>query len=432
MSSRAYILGFVVLVAATSKLTALFVMPETRLVPIDRLVKNLERQVEADPRRVETLINLGRLHAMAFALKVEEFVALRGPSEAQDTPYYSPDLGPVPPKVRPAPSPDQAASAERHLKDAIRHYEAAVALAPNHPIAHLGLGWVLQQSDNIPRAVAEYRQVVALAWVKEEKIRTLMPGQSYLTQEAIAYLLPLLHPERDAAEITDLRSKQQSLTSRGRAITPIAIPLADAVPADDILDPAARVRFDADGSGFRREWTWISGRAGWLVYDAEGRGEIRSALQLFGNVTFWLFWTNGYEALRSLDDNGDDELRGVELDKLGLWQDRNRNGISDAGEVRPLSDHGIVALACAHTVVDDSRFAAVSIRGATLRDGRERPTYDVILRHSVLTLTGVPFHQRTNRSLASEQSSMKNEKQTSAINASENDRLLWRSREISP
>jgi tetratricopeptide (TPR) repeat protein len=431
MVTRACMLAVLVAVAGTAKLAALFVHPETRLVPIERLVANLERQIEAEPLNVQARINLGRLHAMAFALKVEEFPAFKGPAN-QEGPYYGPEAGPVPANIRPASSPEHAAAAARHLKESIRHYEAAIALAIDNAVAHLGLGWVLQQSGDAARAISEYRRVVELAWAKEEKIKMPMPGQRLLTQEAITHLLPLLDPAKDAAEIQDLKTKLQSMNARGRAITPIAIPLTDGVPPDDVLDPAARVRFDADGSGLDREWTWITAKVGWLVYDATGRGEIKSALQLFGNVTFWLFWSNGYEALHSLDDNDDGRLTGVELNNLAIWHDRNGNGISERSEVRSVSDHGMVALSCGYAEIDDGRFAAVSRDGVLLRDGRTRPTYDVILRHSAFTLTGVPVHQPTDRSFATEQRSMNAEKHAHATHARDNERLLWRSSEIRP
>ena len=65
-------------------------------------------------------------------------------------------------------------------------------------------------------------------------------------------------------------------------------------------------------------------------------------------MTFWLFWSNGYEPMRALDDNADGELSGAELQHLAIWHDRNRDGVSDAGEVRPLAAHGIVALSCGY------------------------------------------------------------------------------------
>jgi hypothetical protein len=67
---------------------------------------------------------------------------------------------------------------------------------------------------------------------------------------------------------------------------------------------------------------------------------------MFGNVTFWLFWETGYDALTSLDDNGDGVLTGDDLKGLAIWHDANGNGICDPGEVKPLSEYGIVALSC--------------------------------------------------------------------------------------
>ncbi len=103
-------------------------------------------------------------------------------------------------------------------------------------------------------------------------------------------------------------------------------------------------QFDADGSGLKRQWTWVTNDAGWLVYDPTGNGNITSSLQLFGNVTFWMFWENGYDALASLDDNGDGVLTGSEMNGLAIWHDVSHPGYSDPGEVKPLSAHGIVAV----------------------------------------------------------------------------------------
>ena len=213
-----------------------------------------------------------------------------------------------------------------------------------------------------------------------------MPSQRLFTHEATGYLIPLLDKNRDAAEIADLDAKRAQTDALPRAITPVAVPLTDDLPSHAIVDRLARVRFDADGSG-RREWTWITPDAGWLVYDANDRGRITSALQWFGNVSYWLFWSNGYEPMRALDDNADGELSGAELTHLAIWHDRNRDGVSDAGEVRPLAAHGLVALSCNYVDGDGERFAAFSPRGARFANGTVRPTYDVILHHSASTWT---------------------------------------------
>jgi len=387
MAKRAFPCLVLMLVVGSGTLGAIYLRVETRRVPVERLVANLEREAQADPGNVQTLINLARLHAMAFALKVEDFPASQRRKDQADVPFFPPGSGEVPDAVRPAQTPDDAARAAEHLKAAIRQYEAALKLSPDNKAARLGYGWVLQQAGERARAIDEYRRVVQLAWPEEQKTKMLMPSQRFYAQEAIGYLLKLLDPARDAAEIADLRSKQESLKARPRAITPIAIPLVDNLAPTAVADPLARVRFDADGSGLGREWTWIGRDAGWLVYDADGRGEVTSALQLFGNVSFWLFWSNGYEPMRALDDNSDGELAGHELKNLAVWQDRNSNGLSEPGEVRSLASHKIVSLSWTYVDGDGVRFAAVSPNGVRLADGRTRPTYDVILRHAGRTMT---------------------------------------------
>ena len=128
----------------------------------------------------------------------------------------------------------------------------------------------------------------------------------------------------------------------------------------------------ARGRGSRRD-------AGWLVYDASGRGQITSALQWFGESTFWTFWKNGYEALSALDDNDDGELRGAELRHLGIWRDANGNGRSERGEVRPLAHHGIEAVSCRFAPGDGIYTAAWSHAGVRFAKGRHPPD---LRRHS--------------------------------------------------
>ena len=51
---------------------AIPVLREIRTVPVSRLVENIERQLRAKPENVELHLNLARLYAMAYALKVTE------------------------------------------------------------------------------------------------------------------------------------------------------------------------------------------------------------------------------------------------------------------------------------------------------------------------------------------------------------------------
>jgi tetratricopeptide (TPR) repeat protein len=357
------------------------VIPETKRVPVDRLVANLERQLAADPKDIQTRINLARLHGMAYALKTEEVIAARWPPKAREEPYYGHNSDLIPYKPVKASTPAADAAARGHLEKAVSHYEAALALDPRNLLARLGYGWMLQQAGERSRAMAEYRQVIRDAWVTEEHTLRMFPEDRYFTHEAAGYLISLLDPARDADEIADLQAKRNLLAAKpARAITPLAVPLEPGVPADGIPAPHARVAFDADGSGLRRHWTWISPRTGWLVHDSEQLGRITSALQWFGSVSFWLFWENGYQALAALDDDGNGEVAGEELRDLAIWHDRNSDGVSDPGEVRPLAAHRIVGLSCRYIEGDGVAFAALSPEGVKLADGSTRPSYDVLLR----------------------------------------------------
>jgi len=98
---------------------------------------------------------------------------------------------------------------------------------------------------------------------------------------------------------------------------------------------------------------------------------------MFGNVTFWIFWRDGYEALRALDDNGDGVLSGAELHGLALWSDVNGNGVSEPGEVIPLEALGITSLSC--TSQRHASGIEWNPTGVGFKDGTTRPSYDWIV-----------------------------------------------------
>ncbi len=158
------------------------------------------------------------------------------------------------------------------------------------------------------------------------------------------------------------------------AITPIVIDLAGRALAD--LQSPRAVRFDLDGSGRPQAWSWLKPDVGILVWDPDATGHITSGHQMFGSVSWWLFFEDGYQAMDLLDDNRDHELTGSELAGLALWFDRNENGVSDAGEVEPVTRHRIAAIACRATGADGaSRMNATGLR---LADGRVLATFDWI------------------------------------------------------
>ena len=372
--------SMVALLSAT--LSAMFVPVDIENVPVERVVANLERQVSERPTDAGLRVNLARVHAMAYAEKRTTIPTgtIRG-----GTSTIVPWVGEATPefqqfRVRPSSDPKAAAIARQHLAKAIARYREALEITPSDLIAKLGLGWTLVESGDTTGAISTLREVVAQSEARDRRGPGVMMAFRSLTEEAIHYLVPLLDPVRDLAEINRLRTTAKELDRMPRAITPIVVPLSHHIRALDIVNPHASVAFDLDGSALPQRWTWIRPTAAWLVFDKHGRGSITSGLQLFGSVTFWRFWRQGYDALRSLDDDGDGQIAGPELEGFALWHDRNADGRSDPGEVRPIGDWGIVSLSCEyqHDAGHPDEIA-MSLRGVTFRNGTTRPTFDLVL-----------------------------------------------------
>jgi len=392
--SVSWFAALIVLILVGRSLGAMFVQPLLDNVPIDRLIVNMEKLSRDTPADVALRLNIARAHAMAYAYKTNTAQIRRGDEKQGVWAGHDPSYTQFAVKK----AADAAAEhvARGHLDQAIARYREIIALAPagtapqsGFParldlVAQLGLGWCLAQAGERDAAAAQLRKVVAIASPLEDSQRMLvLQGQRSLTEETIRYLVPLLDPDKDREEIAALRDRASQLARTIRPITPIAVPLRKDLTALEITASDARVFFDADGSGTAKPWTWITPDAGWLIYDQRGTRQIDSALQMFGSVSFWLFWENGYRALRALDDDGDRRLAGPELTGLAIWRDRNSNGRSEAGEVQPLAAWDITSLSCDYEIdATHPDEIAFSPAGVTFRDGSSRPTFDIVLhRH---------------------------------------------------
>jgi tetratricopeptide (TPR) repeat protein len=357
---------------------AMFARVDVEKVPVERLTANMEEAIKKDPKNAQAVLNLARLHAMAYSLRSEEVpVNAKKPDSVWFG--YEPSIVPFR-TVTKTEDKDKLKAANTHLEAAIKLFEKAIELAPDDQRAQLGHAWLLSQTDKKAEAIAALRKVIDKAWEKEKEMKALGLGGHTITAEGTGYLVPLLDKDKDKDEIATLNERSAKLAKLPRPVTPIAVPLLDGLTAADIENRNASVAFDADGTGLQKKWTWINGNAAWLVIDAKKTGKVDSSLQLFGNVTFWLFWETGYDALAALDDNGDGQLTGKELAGLALWHDANGNGICDPGELKPLSEYGIVAISCkAERDPKHPDRIAFSKIGVTFKDGSTRPTFDLVL-----------------------------------------------------
>jgi hypothetical protein len=372
--------GFIIPLALTLQTaSARYMRPDLVNIPVERLIKNLEKLSSKDPANVEARFNLARAHAMAYALKTETAEVWRGKEDSGVWFGYHPAH--VPFSVTPTDDPAKLRAAKTHLAKALAQYSEVVRLAPENQGAALGYAWCLEKSGRTTDAIRNYRAIIRIAWVKEQQMTHADLGWHSVTAEAAGYLIPLLDKNAHREEIRTLQNRIRRMEMVPRPITPIVIPLRNGITAVDCENHSADVTFDADGTGLQKRWTWITRDAGWLVYDPNHAGKITSALQMFGSVTFWMFWENGYQALASLDDDGDGLLAGKELGGLAVWQDVNVNGISEPGEVKPVGHWGIVTISCRYLRDLSHRDQiAFSQAGVYFADGFHRPTFDVIMR----------------------------------------------------
>ncbi len=235
-----------------------------------------------------------------------------------------------------------------------------------------------------------YFLAFALAMATEAKADTRPMGSGGLriSVEAGSGFLRVCQTRPDRAgdgarvAIVSAAVKELSKQQEGGGITPIIFSLDGPHSLDDLLLPDARVSFRLDGTDRPQRWSWVKPDTGILVWDPKGLGFITSGRQLFGSVTWWLMFRDGYEALEALDDNRDGQLTGSELAGLAVWCDRNSDGASDAEEVAPVGSVGIVAISTHTTGRVGS--SPLNREGLWLTDGRVLPTYDWVAKRARL------------------------------------------------
>ncbi len=341
-------------------------------VPIDRLIGNLERKLREEPESAHAYYLLARVHSMAFATGQSTFRVQHG----TEIPSFDDGASGVylPPRSIDLPElSEEKNHREAHLKSAVDLFARASELDPSNLPSRVGLGWSLMKANREREALKVLRPAFEEAWTREKREKGGEMGRS-LTVELGSYLLDLLDPQDDAREINRVQRRVRTIEQKPRWITPILVPLGDNIAFSDLVTRGPSVEFDLDGDGTPQRWEWITPEAAWLVYDSGEKNVITSGRELVGATTFWVFWSNGYEALAALDDNDDGTLRSEELDGLALWQDANSNGISEQGEVQSLLSWGIVELACTGSRINDTLLE--NPQGVRFTDGACRPTYD--------------------------------------------------------
>jgi hypothetical protein len=360
-----------------------------RLAHLSAAVEHLHRALELAAGRADYQLGFAYLveQGAPFVGQVDTLAAFglhRGPPPAADSARLDAWLsGRSPVETEPA---FDLAELERNLAALVAARTGADAERARRATNLLGRYW-------LERAIAAYDRGHALGFERDRGLRELPmagPGPGSQLEELVSYecgtayvrLVQQRGPrdERERTHVAEVAAHLETLGAipHSNAITPIVLSLAECRGLEELVDPHARVAFDLDGDGNDEPWPWLAPDAGWLVWDPERRGEITSGQQLFGSRSGWLFFEDGYRVLDALDDDRDGFLRGAELVGIAVWFDRDSDGVSDRGEVVPVEELGIAALATESTLTLGA--SPANLCGVEMKDGRVLPTYDWVLR----------------------------------------------------
>ena len=176
---------------------------ETENVPLDRLLSNLEAKTLKSPRDGTLLYALGRLHARIYAQSPTSLAV----NKADGLPFDGNT-----PKILPEITKLDATNV--HLQKAFYYYSRARSVGYNRILADLGMAWCVElNSPNHAVALPNYRKVFAAAWAKEQSAPSFVTNGS-IALETAEYLLKLLDPAHDSAEIADIKNKRGELAKK--------------------------------------------------------------------------------------------------------------------------------------------------------------------------------------------------------------------------
>ena len=117
-----------------------YIRPQIERVPVDRLVANLSKLADENPKDAQVRFNLARLHAMAFALKTDTAEIRKGQEENGAFFGYEPQQ--IPFAVQETKDEDKLKEGKVQLAKAIDRYREALKLDPNLLPAQLGYAWL--------------------------------------------------------------------------------------------------------------------------------------------------------------------------------------------------------------------------------------------------------------------------------------------------
>jgi hypothetical protein len=355
--------------------------------PIERVRVNVEASLKKAPNDANLNYVMGRIHYTLLCNKDPQTTKLytdRSPySFPQSSPHYW-DFQQLKLKAD--------APTVKLARDAISFTKKAIQLDPKPAVYPLTLACIYEASANIAgsieppkatkatflaNALRNYTVAFNLSAPEDRKQEHAQHSMTYEPFAGIEAANAILRLAPKSKLATKAKEHIREIAKKpGGPITPIIFSLESRQPLADLLDSSVRSKFDLSGTAAGQTWSWVKPKTGFLVWQASPRSRITSGRQLFGSATFWLMFSDGYEAMSSLDDNHDGWLKSTELNCLGFWRDRNQNGIAEPLEVQSIRSLGIAGIATTYT--DRVAQGLANPNGLLLESGQTLPTYDWI------------------------------------------------------
>ncbi|MDR2925971.1 MAG: hypothetical protein LBU76_08530, partial [Azoarcus sp.] len=229
----------------------------------------------------------------------------------------------------------------------------------------------------------------------------------FLASEAVGEFIDAVRDLHLGLQLYDLLHPDEGVNTdflRARNWTPPSDPLALDLDGDGIetvgISGAGTVLFDHDGDGIRTGTGWVKGDDGFLVLDRNGNGTIDDGSELFGTDTVKSDGKkakSGLDALSSLDSNRDGvfDASDAAFSQVKIWQDANQDGISQAGELKSLSEHGIASISLTATA-QNRNLGSGNSQGATATFTRADGSTGTA---SDLNLADNPFYREFTNSI---------------------------------
>jgi tetratricopeptide (TPR) repeat protein len=187
-------------------------------VPVAEVLETLTALAEASPKDALIRHRLARTHAEAYSRKSGTVKVM--PGKESEGVWFQLNPGQFPPHipfvVSRVDDPVKLKAASEHLERAIARYREVLQLEPENLSARLGLAWCLEQAGDKAKAIAEFRETIDAAWIKEIEFRPADWKMNSIVREGSKLLAAILDKQADAQEIKALHQRDEQIYHQNR------------------------------------------------------------------------------------------------------------------------------------------------------------------------------------------------------------------------